>query len=159
VEISCQVDVRLRQTCKHATQPGQHSLLLSRTGVTLRASLANTDTDITATLSNHAGLCGQTSAIAASHDIFWRQERHSRIDPRKHKAEVRSGGARCAARSREVDVEIYVGRQVGLRTSCEQGGSELSGELSVDSAVGWSTGVPGSWRTRCSREGDSRDAC
>lgn len=139
-----------RQTCQHATQPVQHSLLLSRTGVTLRACLANTDTHVTATLPNDAALSGQTSTIATSNDVLRCQDRHSRVDPRKHKAEVRSGRARCAARRREVDVEVDIGRQVGLRARCEQGGCELGGELGVDSAVTWSAGVPGSWGTRCS---------
>jgi hypothetical protein len=148
-----------RQACQHATQPVQHSLLLSRSGVTLRACLANTDTDVTATLSDHAGLRRQTSTITASHNVLWCQDRNSRIDSRKHKVEIRSRRTRRAARSREVDVEVDVRRQVGRRSRCEQGGSQLGSELGVDSAVRRSTGVPGSWGTRCSREGNGRDAC
>ena len=146
-----------RQTSQHATQPVQHSLLLSRTGVARRASLANADTDVTSTLSDHTGLRRQTSTIAASHNILWRQNRNSRVDSRKHKAEIRSRRTRRAARSREVDVEVDVGRHVGRRSSCEQGGSQLSGELGVDSAVRRSAGVPGSWGTRCSRKGNGRN--
>jgi hypothetical protein len=124
-----------RQACQHATQPVQHSLLLSRTGVTLRACLANTDTDVTATLPNDAALCGQPSTIATSHDILRCQDRHSRVDSRKDEAEVCSGRARCAARRREVDVEVDVGRQVRLRTSSEQGRGKLGSKLGIDGAV------------------------
>lgn len=148
-----------RQTSKHATQPIQHSLLLSRSSIALGARLANANTDITAIGSNNTALRRQTSAVAASHDIFRCQDRHCRVDSRKDEAEVFGGRAGSAAGSREVHVQVDVARQVWRRAACEYGRGELSGDLGVDGAVGRSASVPGGGRAGYSRESNAGDAC
>jgi hypothetical protein len=150
---------RSSHACKNATQPVQHSLLLSRTRIALRACLANTDANKTSLRTRHAAFRWQTPAIPACHHVFRRQYWYRRIDPGEHKTELRSRRARRAARSWEVDVEVYIARQVGLGASIEYGGCELGGELGVYGAVAGHASVPCSRRARDPGESNTGDSC
>ena len=72
---------RSSHACKNATQPVQHSLLLSRTSIALRACLADADADKTPLRTRHAAFCWQTSAVSTRHHVFRGQHWYRRIDP------------------------------------------------------------------------------